>query len=318
MKQLVLFILLSFLTHAGCRMKDGDSKNEIIIFHAGSLSLPLREIAGTYEKKHPGTRILLEPAGSLVCARKVTELKKPCDIVVSADHFVINKMLIPQYASWGINFATNEIVIAFQDKSRFSSVMDSSRWMDILTRENVTFARSDPDSDPCGYRSVITIMLAEKYYGIPGISEKLIKKNREFIRPKEIDLVALLEVNVVDYIFTYKSVAIQHNLRFVTLPAAINLGDPGKNDFYGTVSVDVAGNSPGSSITIKGEYINYCLTIIDNAINKEGAIDFVSFLLGSEGMKILRERGQDPIIPFIYEYQNLIPDKLLIHLLPGK
>ncbi|MCK7522654.1 MAG: hypothetical protein MZV64_35710 [Ignavibacteriales bacterium] len=46
-------------------------------------------------------KVLLEAAGSLVCARKVTELKKPCDIVASADYFVIDKLLIPEYASLG-------------------------------------------------------------------------------------------------------------------------------------------------------------------------------------------------------------------------
>ncbi len=299
-------------------METGDKKSDIIIFHAGSLSVPFRAIADAYEKKHPGTRVLLEPAGSLVCARKVTELKKPCDIVASADYFLINELLIPGHASWGIRFATNEIVIAFQDRSRYSSVIDSSNWMDILAREDVTFARSDPDSDPCGYRSVITLMLAEKHYGMPGLSDRLTSKNKEFIRPKEIDLVALVESNAVDYMFTYRSVAIQHNLSYIELPAEISLGDPDRNDFYGTVSVEVAGNSPGSRITIKGEYINYSLTVIDNAVNNEGAIDFVSFLFGSEGMDIFRKSGQDPIIPYIYEHRNLIPDNLLIHLQAGK
>ena len=67
-----------------------------------------------YEKMNPGIKILLEPAGSLVCARKITELKKPCDIIASADYFVINELLIPEYAKWSIRFATNEIVIAYQ------------------------------------------------------------------------------------------------------------------------------------------------------------------------------------------------------------
>lgn len=317
MKQLFIFILL-LITLAGCEMKTGDKKNEIIIFHAGSLSVPFRAIADAYEEKHPGTRILLEPAGSLVCARKVTELKKPCDIVASADYFVINELLIPDNASWGIRFATNEIVIAFQDKSRYASVIDSSNWMDILARRNVTFARSDPDSDPCGYRSVITLKLAEKYYGMPGLTDRLTSKNWEFIRPKEVDLVALVESNAVDYMFTYRSVAFQHDLRYIELPAALSLGDPDRNDFYNTVSVEVAGKSPGSRITINGECINYSLTVINNAVNKEGAIDFVSFLLGSEGMDIIRKNGQDPIIPFISEHRNLIPDKLLIHLQAGK
>jgi len=52
------------------------------------------------------------------------------------------------YTSWSISFATNEIVIAFQDKSRYSEVIDSMSWMQILFKDDVTYARSDPDSIP--------------------------------------------------------------------------------------------------------------------------------------------------------------------------
>ncbi len=108
-------------------------------------------------KDNPGTRIYLESAGSLVCARKVTELKKPCDILASADYFVINELLIPDYASWSIRFATNEIVIAIRKKSKYSKEINSENWMEILQRKDVIYSRSDPDSDPCGYRTDIHI-----------------------------------------------------------------------------------------------------------------------------------------------------------------
>jgi molybdate/tungstate transport system substrate-binding protein len=77
----------------------------------------MKQIAQEYEKRNPGVKIYLESSGSLVCARKITELKKPCDILASSDYYVINKLLVPQYASWSIRFATNEIVIAFLEKS---------------------------------------------------------------------------------------------------------------------------------------------------------------------------------------------------------
>ena len=293
--------------------KDGIS-GDIIIFHAGSLSVPFKQLADQYKKRNPGVNILMEPAGSLVCARKITELRKPCDIIASADYKVIDELIIPGYASWSIRFATNEIVIAFQKKSRYSADIDSSNWMDILLKDNVTFARSDPDSDPCGYRSVLTFKLAEKFYNKPGLAAKLTSKDRDFIRPKEVDLVALIESNAVDYMFQYRSVAIQHNLKYIRLPDKINLGNPDRNDYYNTVSIDVSGSSPGSQMTIMGEYINYSITVLSDAVNKNGAIDFVSFLLSSEGMEILRGNGQEPIIPFSTEQLDLIPEKLLKHL----
>jgi molybdate/tungstate transport system substrate-binding protein len=289
-------------------------QKELIIFHAGSLSVPIKQITQEYEKMNPDIKILLESAGSLVCARKVTELKKPCDILASSDYFVINELLIPAYASWGIRFATNEIVIAYTWKSKYSSEIDSSNWIDMLQKQEVIYSRSDPDSDPCGYRTVLTFKLAEKYYNRPGLVEKFATKNKEYIRPKEVDLVALLETNAIDYMFQYKSVAIQHNLKYIELPKEINLSDPVKNDLYRSASVDVAGSTPGSKMKITGEYINYGLTVLNNAPNVKEAIDFLDFLLSNEGMNIFRKNGQEPLIPFITEQKDKIPEKLLKYL----
>jgi molybdate/tungstate transport system substrate-binding protein len=289
-------------------------QKELIIFHAGSLSVPIKQIAQEYEKRNPGTKIFLESAGSLVCARKVTELKKPCDIIASSDYFVINELLIPDYTSWSIRFATNEIVIAYLEKSKYANEINSANWMEILQRKDVIYSRSDPDSDPCGYRTLFTFMLAEKYYNEPGLTEKMSSKNKDYIRPKEVDLVALLESNAIDYMFQYKSVAIQHGLKYIELPKEINLSDPSKNNIYSSVSTDVAGSKPGLKMKVTGDYINYSITVLDNAPQKEEAVNFVEFLLGEEGMKIFRTNGQEPIIPFNTEQSDKLPLKLLKYL----
>jgi molybdate/tungstate transport system substrate-binding protein len=310
MKRRYFFLLILAVLFTGCRNNQVNKQKEIIIFHAGSLSVPFKKLANEYEKLNPGAKILMEPAGSLVCARKITELKKPCDIIASADYFVIDKLIVPEYALWSIRFATNEIVIAFQEKSKYSSEIDSLNWMNILLRDDVTYARSDPDSDPCGYRSVLAFKLAEKYYGIPGLENRLSSKNKDFIRPKEVDLVALVEANAVDYMFQYKSVAIQHGLKFIELPDYINLGNPARNGIYQSVSLDVTGNTPGSKMTVTGDYINYSLSVLKGSVNKEIAVDFVSFLLSREGLEIFKNSGQDPIIPFSTEQPEMIPEKL--------
>jgi len=311
MKNIIfLQILFLFLVY-GCGNLHPGKQKEVIIFHAGSLSVPFKQLKDNYEKMHPGTKILLEPAGSLVCARKVTELKKPCDIVASADYFVINEMLIPDYARWSIRFSTNEIVIAFHEKSRYSSEINSTNWTDILLRDDVIFSRSDPGSDPCGYRTVFAFMLAEKYYKKEGLADKLISKNIDYIRPKEVDLIALIESDAIDYMFQYKSVAIQHGLDYIELPDEINLSDPSKEDMYNSVSLDVTGNKPGTKMKVTGDYINYSLTVLDNAPQKEEAVDFVCYMLGREGLEIFRKNGQDPIIPLLIDKPDKLPLKLL-------
>jgi len=310
MRFLFIMLLAIFIIPSDSKSQSPADKKELIIFHAGSLSVPLKKIALEYEKRNPGTRIFLESAGSLDCARKVIELKKPCDIVASSDYYVINKLLIPDYASWNIRFATNEIVIAFTDKSKYSNEIKSDNWMDILQRKDVIYSRSEPDSDPCGYRTIFTFMLAEKYYNKPGLTEKMSSKNMDYVRPKEVDLVALMESNAIDYMFQYKSVAIQHKLKYLELPKAINLSDPSKTDIYSSVSTEVAGNKPGAKMKVTGDLINYSITILDKAPQREGAIKFMEFLLSPEGLDIFRKNGQEPISPPVAEPFGVLPASL--------
>jgi molybdate/tungstate transport system substrate-binding protein len=303
------FILLFIIS--GCGNSDSTKQGEIIIFHAGSLSVPFNELKQIYEKQNPGIRMLLEPAGSLVCARKITELKKPCDIMASADYFVINQLLIPEYTEWSIRFATNEIVVAFNEKSAYSEEINSENWIDILQKEDVIYGRADPDNDPCGYRTIMTFKLAENFYNRKGISDSFITKNKNFVRPKEVDLIALMEANAIDYMFQYKSVAIQHGLKFIELPDEINLGNQSMAQLYGTVSVDVTGDKPGTRIKVTGEFINYSLTILKDAPNSKNATAFLSFLLSKEGMDVFRKNGQEPVIPFYTDQPEKIPAELL-------
>ncbi len=307
MRRIILYSFITVIFLTGCRNSDSGKSNEIIIFHAGSLSVPFKNLKNEYEKRNPGIKILLEPAGSLVCARKITELKKPCDIMASADYFVINELLIPEFASWSIRFATNEIVIAYHDKSVHSSEINADNWIEILSGDDVIYARSEPDFDPCGYRTVLSFKLAEKFYNHPGLTDKMVTKNKDFIRPKEVDLIALIESNTIDYMFQYKSVAIQHGLKYIELPDEINLSNPSMNNIYNTVSLDVAGSTPGSKMKVTGDYINYSLTVPDISLNKEEALKFVDFILSNEGMEIFRQTGQEPIIPFSSDHMDRLP-----------
>ena len=304
-------ILLIFLM-PGCNSSINESgrAGKVIIFHAGSLSVPLKEIAERYEKENPGTDIQLEAAGSVACARKVTDLKKPCDIIASADFRVIDEMLIPDYASWNIKFASNSMVIAFSDKSFGSEEINRENWYNMLLDDEVIFGRSDPDSDPCGYRTVLTFKLAEKFYNKPGISDELIAKNRNMIRPKEVELLALLETNAVDYIFQYKSVSQQHDLKYIELPDEINLSDPGMEEFYQSVSVDILGKSPGERMTLTGSTMVYGVTLLKDAPNRQLAIDFLKYMLGDAGMGIIESNGQKLISPPETLHLDLLPEML--------
>ncbi len=307
MRNTLILLIVSLFLLTGC--STGKEKN-IIIFHAGSLTVPLKKISEAFEKANPGVRVLTEAAGSLQSARKITELGKPCDIMFSADYFIIDDMLIPEYASWNIRFASNEIVIAYRPGSAYSSILREDNWADILLKNDVIIGRADPDADPCGYRTVFAARLAEEYYSRKGLADSILNKNRDYIRPKEVDLVALTETGVIDYMFQYKSVAIQHGFRYMELPDEINLSSPDMKDHYSTVSYMIPGEKPGSRSEMRGDYICYSGTIPENAPEKELAVKYFSFLLSAEGMKILSESGQEPLAPAVTGNTAAVPPAL--------
>ena len=286
---------------------------DLVIFHAGSLSVPMKEISAAFKKIHPEVNILLESAGSVESARKITDLNKPCDIMASADYKVIDNMLIPKYADWNIKFVSNEMCIVYTEKSRYASKINDKNWFDILLQIDVAYGRADPNSDPCGYRSVMTMQLAEKYYKKPGLANLLTAKDLNYLRPKEVDQIALLESQAVDYVFLYKSVAIQHNLKYLVLPVEINLKDPKFTDLYNTAIVAINGKEPGQKVMMKGEPMIYGITMIKTAPNKPVALAFLQFVLSKEqGIKILEKDGQPSVIP----QQNPNFDKLPMELKP--
>jgi molybdate/tungstate transport system substrate-binding protein len=314
-----LAVAWSISHNSRCRSISGNEPKQLIIFHAGSLAVPFKEICRKFNDIHPEVKIIREAAGSRICARKISDLKRPCDIIASADYTVIDDLLIPEYADWNIKFASNEIVIAFVQNARQADQINKDNWYDILQDENVTFGRSDPNSDPCGYRTVLTMMLAEKFYNKSGLVNSMSAKDRQYIRPKEVDLLALLETGVLDYIFIYRSVTTQHNLRYVVLPDEINLKDAKMADLYKTVSVSITGKEPGTFITKQGGPIIYGVTIPNNAPNRKLALAFLTFLLDTDsGGAILERNGQGTVVPSATETYNKLPDSLKTFVLPVK
>jgi molybdate/tungstate transport system substrate-binding protein len=314
MKKKILLLwslLLVLINGVFCQSKLPDVKGDLIIFHAGSLSVPMKEVAAAFNRLYPEVNILMESAGSVASARKITDLNRPCDIMASADYAVIDNMLIPKYAGWNIKFVSNELSIVYHDQSRYADKINSKNWFDILMKQDVAFGRADPNADPCGYRSVLTLQLAEKYYKKPGIAKLIMEKDLNYMRPKEVDLLALLESNSIDYIFLYKSVAIQHQLKYVVLPDEINLKSPAFAQAYATVSTEINGKEPGKKEVIKGEPMIYGVTMLKDAPNKATALAFLQFLLAKDkGMAIMEKNGQPSVVPQKNPNYHNLPNEL--------
>ncbi len=304
----ILTVLMINCFHLHAQKQMGKLSGELIIFHAGSLSVPIRDIAAAFNKTYPNVKIITESAGSVASARKITDLNKPCDIMASADYVVIDNMLVPRYADWNIKFATNEMTIAVSPKSPYANKINATNWYEILMKPDVSFGRSDPNSDPCGYRTLMMLQLAEKYYKKPGLAKNIMEKDIRFMRPKEMDLLALLETATIDFSFLYRSVSIQHKLKFIMLPDQVNLKNPALASQYAAAKVEINGNAPGIKQVMIGEPIIYGITIMRNAPNKAAAEAFLAFMLSMDkGGKIMVKDGQPSVIPMAIQNYDKLP-----------
>ena len=276
-----------------------EPQGKLVIFHAGSLTVPFAKMEKVFETKYPKLDIQRTPGGSTKMARMISELHKPADIMGSADFKVIDKTLIPEYAEWNVRFATNQLVLCYTDKSRFANEVNADNWYNILGRKGVIWGHSDPNLDPCGYRSLMVLQLAEKYYKSPGLYDKLIaNRPQKNVRPKSVELVSLLKTGNMDYAWEYLSVAVQHGLKFIKLPDDINLGNYKYDASYKQAKVKVTGKKPGTWMTRTGKSCTYGITLLKDAKNPEAAVAFLEYLMSADGgLKVLSDMGQPPFIP---------------------
>jgi molybdate/tungstate transport system substrate-binding protein len=265
----------------------------LVIFHAGSLSDPLKKLLEAFRAAHPRVDPRPEGSGSVEAARKLTDLGKIPDLVATADYAVFDQLLVPRFARWYVTFASNAMEVAYTDRSAGAREVSPANWAEVLTRPGVRIGRSDPALDPSGYRALMVFELAERYYRRPGLARKQEANSPvRYNRPNEVKLVALLEAGELDYAFFYRSMVRQAGLRSIDLPAEIDLSDPGYQDRYRSARVTVPRSARGAdSLTFVGETIVYALTVPAGAPNPVAARAFVQFVLGDRGRSILAESG---------------------------
>ena len=288
-------LILALLGVPACKART----TEIVVFHASSLASVLGDAREAFEKTNPQARIRLEPSGSQVAVRKVTELGMRADIVTVADGSLIQTMMIPSYATWNTSFATNEIVLAHKDHSKWTDQISERNWAEILSRDDVRLGRADPDTAPIGYQTLMVWQLAEAAGLRPGVlvPALLARCTKEHVVHDEAELLALLESRAIDYAFLFRSTAEDHHLKILSLPAEINLSRPELASRYAVARVAVRMQRGQGERMVSGAPIVYGLTVPTGAPQREEAARFVDFLLSGAGLRLLSRRGFHPLVP---------------------
>jgi molybdate/tungstate transport system substrate-binding protein len=321
-------------------------KQTLKILCAGSLLFPMERIADAFQRSHPTVNVEIEGHGSIQVIRQVTELGQKADLLMVADYSLIPAMMYgistsgsnESFADWYIRFAGNSIVLAHTTQSKYSSEITNENWFDILARDDVKFGFPNPLIDSLGYKALMTIQLAERYYGDNKIFEMLVSRNfdpqfttynsgnktyivvpeeqnavtgRAILRASSIQLMPLLEAGAIDYCFLYLSNARQQNFTYIELPGEINLGSSQYQADYQTIRVKYL-QQRFSTVTLDrdGETIYYGLTIPYNAPNKDLAATFVEYILKGEGKDIFRADFQPVFTPSFTDNPQAVLEEL--------
>ena len=263
----------------------------LTIFAAGTLAAPFRQVDEAFMRAHPQVKVEAQFGGSVKMVKQVTELHRQADVVAVADYSVIPKYFFASrggkaYADWYAGFATNAITFVYTPHSKSADRIDSKNWYRILSQPGVQIGRSNPDTDPSGYQTVQMLELAERYYHQPGLAQKILANApKTNMRDTETELVAALESGQIDYLAIYRSDARQHKFKYLELPPEIDLSDAKHAAFY---AQGVAHTANGA---LTGKPIVYAVTIPFDAPQREWALQWVRFLLGPEGRKVMEEKG---------------------------
>lgn len=281
------------------RRTQAAGQGELQLFYAGSLQRPMEAMRQEFAQRHPAVSIGCRAGGSTLLAKTIRTGQARADVLLSADYAVINDILLPDCASWNVLFTTNQMVLCHTAHSRYAAEINTDNWCDILQRPDVSWGHSAPEQDPCGYRSLLAMRLAEIHYGRNGLYAALIAgRPQENVSAKAANLVERLKTGQLDYAWEYLSVARQQQLPYVSLDPRINLGDFHLENVYQQAKIRIPGTTPDTDQELCGASITYGLTIPDNAPNRPAAIAFLEYLFDPQGgLAVLERMGQTPLSP---------------------
>jgi tungstate transport system substrate-binding protein len=227
-------------------------------------------VFGKYKKKFeqlfPGTDVQLWPGSNAENSEKVSRYGGYSDLLATTSDYLVWSDLYPDDVTFLVTYAKNGMVIAYTDKSEGAGIINQSNWYNVLEKDGVKYATSDPNEEPVGYRAYMVIELAERYYGDPEIFNRLVSSHsnitevtyqasyrgrwtinvtdpsadgRKLViaRPGGVSTTRMLDDGRVDYIFTYQSVATREGFKYVALPPEIDLSDPNMSGRYELVRV---------------------------------------------------------------------------------
>lgn len=260
-------------------------KGRVAALYAGSLATVMEDGVGPAFTKATGHAYAGEAHGSLGAARMIRDHLRSPDVFISADPAVNESVLMgsanEDLVTWFVTFASSQMVLAYNPKSRFAADFEAAAagrtpWYEVLEKPGMRFGRGDPTIDPKGYRTLFFFDLAGKHYKRPEIPRLLGETlNPDQVLP-EVSLLARITSGQFDAGIFYKHEIVAHKLPFVSFPPEINLSDSRFSESYAQATYTTP-----TGEQVRGAPILFTITIPRMVQDRVAAEAFVRFVLTS-------------------------------------
>jgi molybdate/tungstate transport system substrate-binding protein len=256
----------------------------VSVLYAGSLVNLMEHGIGPAFNKASGDEFRGYAGGSNLLANQIKGKLRQGDVFISANS-TVNESLTGEkngdWVSWYVSFAESPLALGYNPTSRIAADFKSKPWYQVLTEPGIRIGRTDPKLDPKGALTVALMNKAEAYYKVPGLAQQVLgaPDNPAQVLPEE-TLVGRLQSGQLDVGFFYSTETASAKIPVMRLPA---------------------------EITPKAVYT---ATVLNGAPNPQGAVDFVGFLLGSQGKSVMAANGLDVETPVLAGSMTAVPPQI--------
>lgn len=284
------------------------------VYYAGSLVNLNENLVGPAFAAGTGYTYLGKSAGSGAIANQIKGKLATPDVVEFADP-AVNATLMGSangsYVSWYFTFATSQLVIGFDPKSRVAQEFRQVQkgrlsFYKALLQKGLKIGRTDPTIDPKGYRAIWMANLTQKVYHLKGFEQKLFgaPENPSQVFPEQ-TLVARMLTGQINAGVFYLSEVKDLRIPYITLPPTVNLGSKKYAKEYATQHFTTS-----SGQTVTGAPIAYTITIPSTVKDEAGAEAFVRFVLSPRVRAISSAHGLLPIKTTVTGDRTAVPAAL--------
>ncbi len=223
--------------------------------------------------------------------------------------------LMPKFTSWYVQFASSPIVVAYNPKSRFASQLAAiaegqkpiADLFSLMAQPGFLLGRTNPQTDPQGQAFYEMVELAQAEYHLPAgtVTRVLGPLDNPSEVFAETALESRLQSGQLDAASAFLSQAIQLHLPYITLPSALNFGDPALASQYATASLNL-----GKGNIVHGVPLVLDITTIGST-DAQAADSFVAYVLSKAGRAALQAGGYELLTPTAFGNRSAIPPEVL-------